>query len=377
MVRKILQIGYLNPFKKFGGVEKYIQNLSKSMNELYHVEVDVLCADNISGILKSEYGNIIHFKVPFFGKGNLLFISKLYYGFLVSGYLSSHFKDYDIIHFHGDNGIIWTKFSDRSVLTLHGISKNISSLKERIISFIPAMIEKNNAKRARTIFSVSREAKDFFGNYVAGIEVIKPSIDTSLFCPPTNSDKIKAREKLGISAGEIIGSITGRDWKRKGLDIAISAIERVKDPRIHLVAIGFPDVKHADTKVKVTGNIDEETKRYFLVASDFFIFPSYKEGFPIAVLEAAGCGLPLIVSKQSGVSELAPIVPFYQEVYSRSPDEYARALIEFLKFYSEGGLSNYAYNLNALDQYSIKNTVTKYMKAYTDIERMNGSLSSL
>lgn len=40
-----------------------------------------------------------------------------------------------------------------------------------------------------------------------------------------------------------------------------------------------------------------------LSEADVFVFPSLGEGMSLSVLEAAACGLPLIISENSGISE--------------------------------------------------------------------------
>ena len=44
--------------------------------------------------------------------------------------------------------------------------------------------------------------------------------------------------------------------------------------------------------------------RPFLLASDVFVFPSYREGFPNVVIQAGAMGLPSIVTDINGSSEI-------------------------------------------------------------------------
>ena len=48
----------------------------------------------------------------------------------------------------------------------------------------------------------------------------------------------------------------------------------------------------------------QDDVRPFLVASDVFVFPSYREGFPNAVIEAGAMGLPSIVTDINGSREI-------------------------------------------------------------------------
>ncbi|MEM0136033.1 MAG: glycosyltransferase family 4 protein, partial [Thermoplasmatales archaeon] len=149
---RILQIGYLNPFENYGGVEKYILNLSTSLHRSLDQKVDILVADDKISENRYEFGKVISLKVPFFNT-KFFFLSKYFYARKVRIWIIEHKSEYDIFHFHGDNGIVGKKCASRSVFTLHGISKNTKSLFNRLISTLPYRIEKNNAKMARKIFS--------------------------------------------------------------------------------------------------------------------------------------------------------------------------------------------------------------------------------
>ena len=55
--------------------------------------------------------------------------------------------------------------------------------------------------------------------------------------------------------------------------------------------------------INFVGRVTHEKVEEFLLKSDIFIFPSLGEGMSLAVLEAMACGLPCIVTKNSGVSD--------------------------------------------------------------------------
>ncbi len=363
-----MQVGYLNPLNSYGGVEKYILVHAKALYDIYNVSVDVLCSGDFQSVTQGPFGKIITLRIPLLKRKNLFFISKYIYARKVKKYLANHSRDYDVIHFHGDNGRITSKYDDKAILTLHGVARNLTSIKKRIITYTTHKIELNNVKKARIIFSVSLEAKETFSRYTNKINLIKAPVDTDLYKVPTEEEKKRARLSLGFDPTKIVGIIIGRDPIRKGLNVAIDAITQINDNRIQLVAIGFPLTENKDNNILYTGDVDESTKILYLKASNFFIFPSLKEGFPISVLEAACIGLPLIVSRQSGVSDLKGMVPFYREIDSGLAEDYSNALKEFITEYIQPG---YIYNLTNLDkiaEYSIKSSVSIYMSAYSRLE---------
>ena len=369
MIRTVMQVGYLNPFQSHGGVEKYILIHAKALNTIYGLSVDVLCAGDFTGTSQSQFGKVITLGVPLFRKKSLFFISKYFYAKKVKKYLTHHSNDYNAIHFHGDNGTIINKYSSKSLLTLHGVGSNKTSLKKRIKTFITYRIELNNVKKARLVFSVSLEAKELFGRFKDKINMIKVPLETDLYKEPTEVEKKAARSSLGIDPDRVVGLIIGRDPFRKGLNIAIDAVTQIHDASILLVAIGFPSKVKETNNILYTGDIDDDTKLLYLKAANFFIFPSSKEGFPASVLEAACMGLALIVSKQSGVSELKDLVPFYREIDSSLAEEYSNALKEFVKDFLKYKLNYNPVNPNKIDKYSIKNSAAVYMSAYSKLEK--------
>ena len=102
----------------------------------------------------------------------------------------------------------------------------------------------------------------------------------------------------------------GRLHKKKGIDILCRAWAQVekKHPAAHLVVAGpdedgtlaslvtlVRDLQIAD-KVTFTGMLRGSLKWSALAAASVFVLPSHSEGFSVAILEALGAGLPVIIS---------------------------------------------------------------------------------
>lgn len=96
----------------------------------------------------------------------------------------------------------------------------------------------------------------------------------------------------------------GRIVPEKGLHDLIDAHERARDSRI-LVVAGDADhasayakklLERASERVRFAGRQTRGALRALLENAALFAMPSYHEGLPIAALEAASCGTPMLLS---------------------------------------------------------------------------------
>ena len=330
--------------------------------------VDVLVAGSHSRVVNSEACRIITLKVPFFNS-KFFFLAKYFYARKVKKFLKIRKGEYDVFHFHGDNGYIGEDFAAKSVLTLHGIALSKNSIFNRLTSFLPSQIERKNVMNAQIVFSISKEAADFFSRFSKKpIQIIKQSVDTDFYRPLPVDAKMSLRKELGFSAEAIIGVIVGTDPVRKGLYTAIKAVEMTGDPRVVLVGIGFPALTFKASRYNHMGKVDANTKLRYLQIADFFIFPSIKEGFPISILEAASVCLPLIVSKNSGVSELEALVPYYYEVDVSQPSEYKSAIEIFIEWFKNNKHTGMIQEQKFLNEYSILSMAQIYSRTYKSLK---------
>lgn len=140
---------------------------------------------------------------------------------------------------------------------------------------------------------------------------------TDLFNPRLVSDsqKIELREKLGIKSDDLVFGFVGRLCKDKGIREMVDSFEafKIKHPRIDskLLLVGNYDERDIlpDTyKSKISNNPDiifpghivhNDLPTYYSIM-DCFIFPSYREGFGMTVIEASAMGVPVLVSRSHG-----------------------------------------------------------------------------
>lgn len=94
----------------------------------------------------------------------------------------------------------------------------------------------------------------------------------------------------------------------KGIYYLLEAFKKLPKEVAHLTVVGNFNKNDVDTKdyikyVNFTGMVLHEDIPELLKKADVFVFPSLGEGLSLSVLEAAACGLPLIVSENSGAND--------------------------------------------------------------------------
>ena len=133
---------------------------------------------------------------------------------------------------------------------------------------------------------------------------------------------VKSRElKKSFPSKTIL--FTGRLTEQKGagnfLDIAVQLNKKKPDTRFIMVGEGKPlkdlfySGAYADIsdKFHFTGHLDREQLSEVWTISDVFCMPSVSEPFGLTALEAAEAGIPVVLSKQSGVTEILKNAPAY------------------------------------------------------------------
>lgn len=111
----------------------------------------------------------------------------------------------------------------------------------------------------------------------------------------------------------------GRLVADKGINELVAAFKRLAEEHrdVRLLLVGqyedaldplLPETRQvleAHPRIEAVGS--QTDVRPYLAASDAFVFPSYREGFPNVVLEAGALGLPVIATDINGCNEI--IVP--------------------------------------------------------------------
>lgn len=224
------------------------------------------------------------------------------------------------------------------------------SIYERDIALSPAFAERlrNERKICWDPFTLKRirrelKAAQFFlvpSEFVGrSLEYSGIKKDKIYHCPyGVDTEEFSAKKYEDILPGsrplEFI--YVGGVKELKGISYLLDAFSRIPADEGFLTVVGKYDPEDADTApyaktVNFTGTVLHSEVPALLHKADVFILPSLGEGMALSAIEAASCGLPLILSENSGLKEM-----IIEGVNGFTvPIQSAEALVEKIRFFIE------------------------------------------
>jgi UDP-glucose:(heptosyl)LPS alpha-1,3-glucosyltransferase len=180
-----------------------------------------------------------------------------------------------------------------------------------LIMFLERRIYRNSRIH---LAAVSRMVADQLRTHFdrADVAVIPDAVDTARFNPAARlSRRSSARNSLGHSDSEFVLLLIGNDWKKKGLDQLLRAMQLDQDLPLRLLVVGRDDPALYNALLQESGTLGHvrflppTPDILFVYASaDAYVGPSLEDAFGLPILEAMACALPVIASARAGASEM-------------------------------------------------------------------------
>lgn len=233
-------------------------------------------------------------------------------------------EHFSLIHCHTPMGGVMARLAARKtktspvVYTAHGFHFYKGSSLINWLIYYP--IEKFLSRYTDQQICINREdyelAKKKF--YAKNVDYI-PGVGINLNSININIDKRAKKKELGIPLDKIILLSSGELIKRKNHETIIRSIAELKrkssndfSMQCHYIICGHGKLdkylRDLSIKLDVSDCISFLGYRVdmmdILQIADVFLFPSYQEGLPMALLEAMAYGIPVICSDIRGNSDL-------------------------------------------------------------------------
>lgn len=242
-------------------------------------------------------------------------------------------------------------------------------------------VEKIMAKYADMIVTVNHEDyKRARSMNVKRVEYIHGiGINTDRLSAENNS--VDIRKELGLSSEDFLIISVGELNKNKNQKTIIKALAEIKDLKIHYILCGKGNQLESLKKQVIAEGLEKQI--HFLGyrtdvldicrQADVYVMPSYREGLPVASLEAMYCGLPLLTSNIRG---LVDVMENGSSGYIYSPDDYKGFADGLCKLLADPELRNKMGKRNQeyVKQYCIDATKKEVLDLYLEEYRNESSI---
>ena len=169
-----------------------------------------------------------------------------------------------------------------------------------------------------------------------GVVEMYYGIDSRKFSPEVRARlRRDSRSSLGFLESDFVVLLIGNDWNNKGLRCLLETIQIVDEPRVKVAVAGTDDpapyqvlLESDGLNSRVAFFPPRPDPEFYYAAADVYAGPSREDAFGLPPLEAMACGLPVIVSRQAGVSE---IVKDTEDGFILENPEDARALAALIR----------------------------------------------
>jgi len=302
----------------------------------------------------------------------------------------------DVVHVHGANDGLyaaWTFGRIRRVpvvfeMTLMGVD-DPASIRESRNSFAGSRYAIYRSFPGYVAMSPALERAYLDAGLPAErLRMIPQGVDVERYRPA--ADRGAVRRELGAAEGEPVVVFVGSLVERKGIDLLLKAWDDIHraHPQARLWLVGrdrFDDDPGAERflerclaerspaaaeRVRRFGVRDDPQR--FLQAADVFVFPSRREGFGTAIIEAMACGVPAVVAKLDGITDyvfssnqrIAGVVVPQEDAASL-----ARATLELLSEPARAAAIAAAGRARARERFSIETIAGEYLDWYGEIAR--------
>lgn len=249
-------------------------------------------------------------------------------------------EKFDILHFHLFGANLCAKplalAAGHPSIIVHDQCNDASRDRNPVLLTADALANRGVARVIAVSESVRRYLLDREDLDDGAVEMIPNGIDAEMFIPPTEVERAKARDDLGLPPEVLIVGGVGRLVSQKNFTVFLEVAARflAHDPSAIFVIAGTgPQAMDLKLKasalgiggsVRFLGHVSHRPGLY--QALDALLLTSDFEGTPLTLLESMATGIPVIASAVDGIAEVCTDGHDAMLVMPRDVDGFASAL---------------------------------------------------
>ena len=229
-------------------------------------------------------------------------------------------ENFDIIHCHTPVGGVLTRFAAQQsrkkgtkvIYTAHGFHFYKGAPLKNWLLYYPA--EKFCSYFTDVLITINKEDYALAQKKMKARKVVYipgVGIDLQKFSNIA-VNKEKKRKELGVPDNAVLLLSVGELNENKNHETAIRALGEINDKKIYYIIAGKGNKKELLENLITELDLNDRIKflgyrndiNELCSAADVFVFPSFREGLSLSVMEAMACGLPIACSRIRGNIDL-------------------------------------------------------------------------
>ena len=298
-----------------GTMNFFPEHIKMLLSEGHSVEIACSCAAKHVNSIYLELGCKIH-DIPFsrspFCKDNVKA-----YKMLKQLVETEH---YDIVHTHTPNASMIARLAcckvrkqgTRLFYTAHGFHFFKGAPLKNWLMYYP--VEKICARYTDVLITINKEDYELAQKkihakkvcYVPGVGIDLERIKS------VQADRNEMRKSMGVPEDCILLLSIGELNVNKNHQVVLKALAKIDNKRVHYAIAGVGDQK--DHLLNLAKELSVENQFHLLGfrtdalklyrSADVFVFPSFREGLSVSMMEAMASGLPIVCSRIRGNVDL-------------------------------------------------------------------------
>jgi len=302
---KIAFIGQKGIPTKYGGVERYVEAVSKNLSHLGH-KVFVYTRPYYTAKTRKHYQGVNLISLPSI---NTKYLDAISHVFLAT--LHALFQDYDVIHYQGVGPSLLSfiprllKRRTKIVVTFHSLDRNHAKW-SWFGKLVLRLGEWTACKFPHKTITVSKGLQNYC---LQKYNTPTTYIPNGVYVKTINSSN-KALLDYGLKSQRYF-IVVSRFVKHKRIEEVIQAFQSVKNTEMKLLIVGdssftdkytrvIHDLVTKDSRIIFTGWQTGDRLWSLISGAIALVSASEDEGMPITVLEAMSLATPVILSNIEG-----------------------------------------------------------------------------